>query len=83
MAGADSYACGSLLYGIWDFPRRAGSSDKLVKYMKDEKMNVAYNTQNGIVNIPEERVYGTNYSSERKVKLGEMGCHKRRWNYIE
>ena len=61
----------------------SGGSDKLVKYMKDEKMNVAYNTQNGIVNIPEERVYGTNYSSERKVKLGEMGCHKRRWNYIE
>ena len=61
----------------------SGGSDKLVKYMKDEKMNVAYNTQNGIVNIPEEIVYGTNYSSERKVKLGEMGCHKRRWNYIE
>ena len=25
MAGCDPYACGSLFYGIWDFPRRAGS----------------------------------------------------------
>ena len=25
MAGTDSYACGSLLYGIWDFSWRAGS----------------------------------------------------------
>ena len=24
MAGCDPYACGSLLYGIWDFPGRAG-----------------------------------------------------------
>ena len=24
MAGADSYACWSLLYLLWDFPRRVG-----------------------------------------------------------
>lgn len=60
----------------------SGGSDKLIEYMKTEKMNAAYNTKNGVIKLPKETGYdgyGNGSSSERKVKLGGMDCNKWEW----
>lgn len=57
----------------------SGGSDKLIEYMKTEKMNAAYNTKNGVIKLPKETGYGNGSPSERKVKLGGMDCNKWEW----
>ena len=47
----------------------SGGSDELVEYMKKEKFSSAYNTKDGVVNIPKKAL--TN-AGRREVKLGAM-----------
>jgi len=61
----------------------SGGSDKLITHMKKERMNAAYNTQNGVVKLPKRNVYGTGGSSERKVKLGGVDCYEWKWYCIK
>lgn len=68
----DSYSKVYLVSDNTGAGENSGGSDKLVKYMEEEKYAPAKNTKNEVVNIPNSCVGNVNES--RRVKLGEVDC---------
>ena len=52
----------------------SGGSNETVKYMQEECYDVALNTQDGIIDIPQAGFTGTSTNKPQGVKLGEMDC---------
>lgn len=53
----------------------SGGSDKLVKWMKEEKYSPAYNTKNGVVDLPKDKSKNwSNSNKTRGVTLGGLDC---------
>lgn len=52
--------------------KTSGGSDDIVKYMKHELYNPAYNTKDKIVNLPEYSA-AVHSNSQRRVSLGDLG----------
>lgn len=52
----------------------SGGSEDLVSYMKTEKMSAAYNTQNGVVELPRKSIKGGLTNTQRSMVLGDLDC---------
>lgn len=52
----------------------SGGSDDLVSYMKTEKMSAAYNTKNGVVELPEDSIENGTNNVRRSMILGDLDC---------
>lgn len=53
----------------------SGGSDKLVKMMREERFSPAYNTKNGIVELPKSLPgYGMSPNKSQGVRLGGLDC---------
>lgn len=77
----DAYCKEYLISDNTGSAENSGGSDDLVKYMKEEKYAQAYNTKNGVVNLPKKMSTDQSKSQRRKC-LGDMDSVKRvarRW----
>ena len=52
----------------------SGGSDKLVKKMKQEKFTPAYNTKEGVVELPKEKKSSGFVNNTAGVRLGDLDC---------
>lgn len=58
----------------------SGGSEKLIRFMNDEKYKAAYNTKNGIVEVSEVQRFISNTSCGRSY-LGDLDCYKKPGSY--
>ncbi len=54
----------------------SGGSEKLVKYMNDEKYKSAYNTKNGIIELTQVEKF-TSYTNSGRSFLGDLDSYKK------
>ena len=72
----DSYSKTYLISDNTGSGATSGGSDKLVEYMKEECYELALNTQNGVVQIENNKNTSMVNAKPKGVVLGEMDCSK-------
>lgn len=74
--GGEAYRKEFLISDNTGSAENSGGSEDLVEYMKEEKYSPAYNTKNGVVELPKESLSDQSKSQRRKY-LGDMDSIKR------
>ena len=72
----DAYCKGYLISDNTGSAENSGGSNDLVEYMKKEKYSPAFNTKDGVVNLPKESSSNQSKSQRRKC-LGDMDSIRR------
>ena len=72
----DAYSKEYLISDNTGSAHNSGGSDKLVEKMKKDKFSPAYNTQNGVIDLPQNNMVNTGVGNKTLgVRLGDLDCN--------